>query len=224
MDVDQLGKSVDPAHGITVEVPDVQTIIDRARVHRRPRWQVSPWTAGSRRPVWAWLIIVIALTFALVFGFQVLPSSKPKVTAPVTRPTTPVASTPTSSLGEGITSVSLPTSSWFSQISVTGERLLLSGQVASSTNGSACVAATLDSQTLQLSDTTKRTCNDPAIVGEVVSDVNSNIPGTNDAIIRVARVDTVSGPRFRGSDRDALWGLLGHKTCDCLWRWLALDL
>src|SRR3984957_865979 len=76
MDVDQLGKSVDPARVLTVEIPDVESIIERASLSPAlgPRFQVRQ--VGSRRLAVAWLGVVAVLVVALVVGLRF--SSSPK--------------------------------------------------------------------------------------------------------------------------------------------------
>ncbi len=153
------------------------------RVHwsgRRPR------PVLYRQPAWVWLAVIV--------------SARGRASTRVQRTTLHEGTTnrarnenDNARFRSRVTSISLPIGSWFNQISVSDGLLLLSGEVASSRNSSAvCVAATLDPQTLQLKDTTKGSCKDPAIFGESVAVVNTNLP-ENDASISIARIDPRTG-------------------------------
>jgi hypothetical protein len=51
----------------------------------------------------------------------------------------------------------------------------------------------LEPQKLQLEKTSRGSCNDPAIFGETVAEVNAYSPDSNNATIRVVRIDPVTG-------------------------------
>jgi hypothetical protein len=172
------------------ETPSRFTVEQIKAARRDHRSSLGPRLGRYRRPALIWFTLIVVLAAVLVLGYKELPSPKPnggRPILPVTRTTTPIPAA-------GVTSVSLPTSSWFNQISVSDERLLLTGEIASTgSNSVVCVAATFDPQTLQLGGTTKGSCNDPAIFGETIAAVNNNLPNSNNASISIARVDPRTG-------------------------------
>jgi len=115
---------------------------------------------------------------------------------PIARGTTPGSSSTASGRGVRVTTVTLPSRWWFNQVSASGGRLLLSGEVPSTSNSSNsdCVAATFDPQALRIADTTSGSCSDPAIFGETVMEVNADSPvQSNDAAISIGRIDPQTG-------------------------------
>jgi hypothetical protein len=98
-----------------------------------------------------------------------------------------------------LTSISLPKAYWFNQISVPNGAIVLTGQKASSNTGStSCVVATLNPHTLKLTRTASESCDDPAILGETVMAVNTNLPDSSEATIRIAVLDPKTGQVSEG--------------------------
>jgi hypothetical protein len=163
--------------------------------------------------------LVVAATFgAAVLGASTAPaSSQPgghraagtrasAATVPpggtTTVPTTTVPTSPASvsTAASVSTSVALPSGNEFSQISATGNGLLLDGYVQPGvlppmSPPQACEeeAAPVDSQTLVVGLVTRADCGDPAVWGEVVSVVNTNLPDSNNATISIATLDPQTG-------------------------------
>ncbi len=83
----------------------------------------------------------------------------------------------------------------FNDITVAQGNLRLSGEVASTASAKSptCVSATVDPRTLELGSRIEADCNNPAVDGETVGIVNSYIPDSNNATIRIAHLDPQTG-------------------------------
>jgi hypothetical protein len=141
----------------------------------------------------------LGIGLGIGLGLSQAPATKPTIadtvqmrsatttTASVGAPSSACAAAPAS----GITCVSLSGKSWFNQISVTNDGLLLNGQVASTAGApEPCVSTMVEPQTLQLEGTTQASCDDPAISGQSVTAVNANVPESNNATIAISVLDS----------------------------------
>ena len=116
-------------------------------------------------------------------------------TAPAQLPTT------TTSVAAGeYPSVLLRAADEFNQIAVAHGDLLLSGASASTASrvNPSCVSAVVDPAPLAVEPATAVDCNDPAVDGGTVAEVNSYSPDSNNATIRIARVDPRTGQKSVG--------------------------
>ncbi len=108
-----------------------------------------------------------------------------------------VASTPSTTVqGEYASpSVVLPSGFVFDQVAVSSGHLVLAGEVAStaSARSPTCAAASVDPQTLHMTIAMTASCDDPALYGQIVGTANGYVPLSNNATIRVARVDPLTG-------------------------------
>ncbi len=102
---------------------------------------------------------------------------------------------PVTTAANSFPSVSMPRADLFNQIAVLRGELVLGGEVASSASSRTptCVSATVNPRTAALSTTREADCSDPAIDGETVGVVDGYIPDSNNATIRIARVDPRTG-------------------------------
>jgi hypothetical protein len=91
--------------------------------------------------------------------------------------------------------VGLPSSQLFTQISVTPDGLLLSGQTASSAASKqpTCVAAALDPVSLALGPLHTGSCGDPLLNGRTVTVVNTPIADTNNETLSVNVANPATG-------------------------------
>lgn len=91
--------------------------------------------------------------------------------------------------------VPLPSSALFTQIAVTGNGLLLSGQTSASAGSKTptCVAATVDPVSLAIGPGQTGSCGDPRLYGQTVEAVNTPIAGTNNATLSIDTADPTSG-------------------------------
>jgi hypothetical protein len=114
-------------------------------------------------------------------------SSSPVGTTQRAAPTT-VKNSPTSR-----SSVSLSAKYLFDQISVAQGRLVLSGEVAdTAASNPPCASAIVDPRTLQAGAVREAPCNGVA-AGETIGFVSGFVRKSNDATIRIARVDVRTG-------------------------------
>lgn len=92
-------------------------------------------------------------------------------------------------------SVALPASYLFDQISIVNGGLFLSGELASTASSltPACASATVDPQTLVVGSETGENCDNPALSGEAVGVVNSNMPDSNNGTISISYQNPETG-------------------------------
>ncbi len=99
----------------------------------------------------------------------------------------------------GSTAVVLPAGDWFNEVTTVGHHLVLTGREASTGAGAAasstgrCVAASVNPRTLALGPLQRGVCDDPGLWGRTVEMVTTYLRGSDDATIRVARVDPATG-------------------------------
>lgn len=119
-------------------------------------------------------------------------------------PLRPAASTPssvpstaptTSTNTAGVSSVALPSSYVFDQISVVNGNMLLLGELASTSSSTtpACVSATVDPHTLQVGSANTFNCDDPALLGDTVGVVDGNVSDSNNATVSISDADPATG-------------------------------
>lgn len=91
--------------------------------------------------------------------------------------------------------VPLPSSALFTQIAVTGNGLLLSGQTSATAGGKTpvCVAATVNPASLTLGPLQTGSCGDPLLYGQTVETVNTPIVGTNNETLSIDTADPATG-------------------------------
>ena len=109
--------------------------------------------------------------------------SQVRVVSPTTVTTSPKARS----------SVSLPSQYLFDQISVAEGRLVLTGELAGTTAATApCASATVDPRTLQVGEVREVSC-DGLLAGQTIGIVNQYVAHSNNANIRIARIDAHTG-------------------------------
>jgi hypothetical protein len=91
--------------------------------------------------------------------------------------------------------VPLPPSALFTQIAVTGNGLLLSGQTAATAGDRTptCVAATVNPVSLALGPLQTGSCGDPLLYGQSVEAVNTPIAGTNNETLSIDTANPGTG-------------------------------
>lgn len=168
---------------------DADLDLEAARDEIGRRIAVRGRVRGWQRRV-AWMIPVIAALAVSVPVVQSLaPAGKPSLHIGTT-PNAPDSPTAT------VQSVALPASDQFSTIVVTKSGLELEGLKASPTPTVAaiCRQAPVNPQTLRLGPIRTSSCGgDPATATQTPSIVNSYLPDSNNATLRVAKPDPTTG-------------------------------
>jgi hypothetical protein len=140
-----------------------------------------------RRRAWLGGIASLAAVVMVVSIVAIRGRNQPRqvrVVSPTTVTTSPTARS----------SVSLPSRYLFNQISVTNGALSLTGEFADTTASTPpCASTFVDPKTLQLRQVREASCNDPTNYGQTIGIVNQHVPNSNNATIRVARIDAHTG-------------------------------
>jgi hypothetical protein len=106
-----------------------------------------------------------------------------------------------------VTTVSLPRHDRFDDIRAVDGRLLLSGTVGTLAHPT-CVTVPVDPRTLALGQAAGQSCGDPDLAGEPVAPVNTYLPESNGATIRIARWD----PHIRRASTGPVVMTYGHSS------------
>lgn len=110
--------------------------------------------------------------------------------APTTRLNAPTSTVPPTP--KNVTTISLPGRWWFNQITRGAQGPVLAGTRAGDLDQKQCVLGGLSPKTLLLA-VSPTSCNNPGLQGQSVAPVVAYVPGSNNATVKIAHVESPTG-------------------------------